>query len=151
MDKEWEYEPKNLSRADLPLFIHKFYEKRTGDSSIQYTTRVLFNTNRNTSSSVIKFNLDSLQEDEVVLDADMYFYWPLKNDSEIFKQSVVLRLYQFDNQSTGELNESNLIENPDIHKLFNVIYVSKAHKGWQVCKKIIQTTLINKCTSFVDF
>lgn len=73
-----------------------------------------------------------MQEDENVEDADLYFYWPLKNSSNLFKQSVVLRLYQFEKQYNVGLNESSLVENPDIHKLFNVIYVSKAHKGWQV-------------------
>lgn len=102
------------------------------DISEKHTIRILFNNNRNKSSNVIKVNLDSLNNEEVVEDADLYFYWPLKNTSTIYKHSAVLRLYQFEKTFNGDLNESQLVQNPDVHKLFNVIYVSKAEKGWQV-------------------
>lgn len=114
----------------MPSFIHKFYEKVQEAPTEKYTTRILFNSNRNKSSNVIKLNLESLDTNETVRDADLYFYWALKNTSAIYKQSAVLRLYQF--EKTGELQESQLVQNPDVHKLFNVIYVSKAEKGWQV-------------------
>lgn len=117
-------------KAELPLFIHKFYEKITPD--VKTTSRILFNVNKDSTSNIIKFNLESLDVHETVLDAEFYFFWPLESDSEIYRESVVLRLYQFEKQLQGPFNDSALIENPDIHKLFNVIYISKARKGWQV-------------------
>lgn len=131
LDDEWNYEMKNSTKPDLPIFVSKFYEQMQNISE-KHTIRILFNDNKSTSSNVIKINLDSINNQEVVQDADLYFYWPLKNTSSIYKQSAVLRLYQFEKTFNGDLNESQLVQNPDIHKLFNVIYVSKADKGWQV-------------------
>lgn len=132
LDDEWNYELKNTTKSEIPLFIHKFYEKMRDGEFVNHTTRILFNDNKNTSSNVIKLNLNSLNSEEIVQDADLYFYWALKNTSSIYKHSAVLRLYQFEKTFNGDLNESQLVQNPDIHKLFNVIYVSKADKGWQV-------------------
>lgn len=88
--------------------------------------------NKDSISNIIKFNLESLKADEMVLDAEFYFFWPLESSSDIYRESVVLRLYQFEKQVQGTFNDSTFIENPDVHKLFNVIYISKAQKGWQV-------------------
>lgn len=122
---------KNSTKPNLPVFIDKFYENIQDDSE-KHTFRILFNDNRDSSSNIIKINLNSLNNNEYVQDADLYFYWPLKNTSAIYKQSAVLRLYQFEKTFNGNFNESQLVQNPDIHKLFNVIYISKAEKGWQV-------------------
>ncbi|XP_018571717.1 bone morphogenetic protein 7-like [Anoplophora glabripennis] len=132
LDDEWNFDHKNIVKTDLPLFVPKFYEKITPD--MKTTTRILFNVNKGNSNNIIKFNLESLNSNETVSDAEFYFFWPLESSSEIFRESVVLRLYQFEKQVQGMFNDSTLIENPDIHKLFNVIYISKAQKGWQVFK-----------------
>lgn len=147
LDDEWNYEPKNSTKSELPLFIHKLYEKQQEAPTEKYITRILFNNNRNTTSNVIKLNLDSLDINETLYDADLYFYWPLKNTSNIYKQSAVLRLYQF--EKTGELQESQLVQNPDVHKLFNVIYVSKADKGWQVIYFTIIRTIYAKFIFYI--
>ncbi|XP_050498202.1 bone morphogenetic protein 7-like [Diabrotica virgifera virgifera] len=133
LDKEWNYNHKEnaIDTSQLPIFVKKFYEEFSSTIDKTLTARILFNKNANTSSSIIKFNLDSLVVDDAVLDADLYFYWPLKNTSKIFKESVVLRLYQYEKKSIDEKED---VGNPDMHKLFNVIYVSKAHKGWQMFK-----------------
>ncbi|CAG9859783.1 unnamed protein product [Phyllotreta striolata] len=134
LDEEWNYDHnKNFSKYHLPMFVNKFYESASVDPNPKITTRILFNTNRNTTNLIIKFNLESLKnEDSTIEDADLYFYWPLKNNSKIFREAVVLRLYQIEKSKTGEFNQADLVGNPDTHKLFNVIYVSKAHKGWQM-------------------
>ncbi|KAJ8951011.1 hypothetical protein NQ318_006396, partial [Aromia moschata] len=134
LDEEWNFDHKTVTKKELPLFIHKLYENHDDGVSLTTTTRILFNQNNNSSSRIIMFNLNSLQRNETVIDADLYFFWPLEDTSKIYKESVVLRLYQFEKQGNGELNESNLIENPDVHKLFNVIYISKAQRGWQTFK-----------------
>ncbi|XP_030745512.1 inhibin beta B chain-like [Sitophilus oryzae] len=134
LDPEWHYDHKQFNKSDLPYFIKKFYEHRVEEAWKTNPIRILFNSNRNTSSSIIKFNLNSLSPYENVSDADLYFYWPLKNTSSIYKKSVVLRLYQLEYQPEQSGNGSNLLDNPDIHKLFNVIYISKAQKGWQTFK-----------------
>ncbi|XP_050299785.1 bone morphogenetic protein 2-like [Anthonomus grandis grandis] len=135
LDEEWNYEHKPLNKSDLPVFIKKFYEQRIREPNKTDTLRIFFNSNRNSSSSkIIKFNLPKLTEEEKFVDADMYFYWPLENSSSLFKTSVVLKLYQYEKPVTNELNESHLEENPDLHKLFNVIYISKAQNGWQTFK-----------------
>ncbi|XP_066141413.1 derriere protein [Euwallacea fornicatus] len=134
LDREWDYDHKPINKTDLPVFFGKFYEERIKEPLKTDTMRIYFNVNRNSSSRIIKFDLSALKPDEEVSDADMYFYWPLENTSSIFKTSVVLRLYQFEKQFSKDLNESVLVENPDVHKLFNVIYVSKAQRGWQTFK-----------------
>nr|XP_023012981.1 derriere protein-like [Leptinotarsa decemlineata] len=135
LDEEWNYQHKNQSKNNLPKFIQKFYERASEEqTSSNVNTRILFNTNRNSSSGILFFNLDSVDANENILDADLYFYWPLKNTSSIHRESVVLRLYQLESQFDEDLNETNSIQNPDVHKLFNVIYVSKAQKGWQIFK-----------------
>lgn len=115
------------------MFLKKFYEESVAAPESTVTTRILFNANRNETSPILKFNLHSLNPEDIILDAELYFYWDLKNSSQIFRESAVLRLYQFEKRNE-DFNESNFMQNPDIHKLFNVIYVSKAHKGWQVSK-----------------
>ncbi|CAH1159385.1 unnamed protein product [Phaedon cochleariae] len=131
LDEEWNYNHNHLPRTNLPLFIRKFYEKSLDSAGPKSTKRILFNDNKN-KSNIMYFNLNSLQS-EAISDADLYFYWPLENSSSIYKESVVLRLYQFEKQY-DLWNQSGPTENPDIHKLFNVIYVSKAQKGWQTFK-----------------
>ncbi|KAF7287245.1 hypothetical protein GWI33_002064 [Rhynchophorus ferrugineus] len=133
LDPEWHHDRKPTNKPDLPQFIKKFYEHRAEESDETHTVRILFNVNRNTSGAVIKFNMQSLNPYENVSDADMYFYWPLENTSSIYRSSVVLRLYQLEKQFNNELNDTEL-DNPDIHKLFNVIYISKAQRGWQTFK-----------------
>ncbi|KAH1022116.1 hypothetical protein HUJ04_011557, partial [Dendroctonus ponderosae] len=135
LDDEWNYVPKQTNKTNIPVFIKKFYEQRLKEPNNTDTVRILFNLHRNSSNTIIKFDLSSLKiENENVTDAEMYFYWPLENTSSIYKTSVVLRLYQFESQFSNDLNESILVENPDVHKLFNVIYISKAQKGWQTFK-----------------
>ncbi|KAG5892795.1 hypothetical protein JTB14_032669 [Gonioctena quinquepunctata] len=134
LDEDWNYRHKNQSKTNLPRFIQKFYEKSSEDQSPNTDLKILFNTNKNSSSPILRFNLDSLNPNETVLDADLYFYWPLSNASSIFRESVVLRLYQYERQFNEESNETEFPQNPDVHKLFNVIYVSKAQRGWQIFK-----------------
>nr|CAI5869855.1 unnamed protein product [Callosobruchus analis] len=95
--------------------------------------RFLFNTHLNTSSTIIKFNLNTLTSTETIVAANLYVYWAPNNDSTVYNQSAVLRLYQIVNIG-GTLNETELLQNPDVHKLSNVIYASKAQKGWQTFK-----------------
>ncbi|CAG9765564.1 unnamed protein product [Ceutorhynchus assimilis] len=134
LDPEWDYyhEEKPINKSQLPVFIKKIYEQRLRDTNKTDTVRIYFNSNRN-RSKVFKFDFE-LKAGENITDADMYFYWPLENTSSIFKTSVVLKLYQFEKLDNSALNESNLVENPDIHRLFNVIYIAKAQKGWQTFK-----------------
>lgn len=103
--------------------------KNTSDLNV---IRVLFNVNSNSSSNIIKFDLRSLNPNETILDVEMFLYLQMDNVSQIFEKSVVIRVYQFEKHANGAFNESILVENPDIHKLFNVIYISKARRGWQV-------------------
>lgn len=81
LDEEWDYQHKPQNKSDLPYFMRKFYEDRLKQPQNNDVLRIFFNTNRNTSSRVIKFDLGSLKSDENVTDADMYFYWPLENSS----------------------------------------------------------------------
>ncbi|XP_019870025.2 bone morphogenetic protein 4 isoform X2 [Aethina tumida] len=133
LDPEWEHNYTSYNNSELPAYFQKFYEARTNKlhNTNSTTTRFLFNENANTSSSIIKFNLGSLNENETIHDAELYFYWPLDNTSDIYKTSVVLRLYQLEPLANKSENE---IDNPDVHKLFNVIYILKAQKGWQSFK-----------------
>lgn len=96
--------------------------------------RILFNVNANTSSNIVKFDLRNLNANETILDAEMFLYFQLSNFSDIYEKSVVIRVYQFEKNTNEAFNESILTENPDIHKLFNVIYISKVRKGWQAFK-----------------
>ncbi|KAL1509039.1 hypothetical protein ABEB36_003844 [Hypothenemus hampei] len=132
LDAEWNYDHHmSINKSKFPLFIKKIYQQRLEEPGNMNTIRILFNTNnKNNSSKFIKFDLSSLA-DEKVSDADMYFYWPLENTSSIFRTAVVLRLYQLDSEDSYE---NILSGNPDTHKLFNVIYISKAQKGWQTFK-----------------
>ncbi|XP_060530752.1 bone morphogenetic protein 2-A isoform X2 [Cylas formicarius] len=134
LDNEWDYDHKKTNLSDLPHFVPKFYEQHLSEANQTRTIRILFNENRNATSPVVKFNLASLVVGENVSDADLYFYWPLENTSSVFKTSVVLKLYQIEHQLSNDLNETAVWDNPDLHKLFNIIYVSKAHKGWQTFK-----------------
>ncbi|XP_056640040.1 bone morphogenetic protein 5-like [Diorhabda sublineata] len=135
LDKEWEYvhESNPINKSRLPSFLRIFYDEATSHPDTSITRRILFNKNLNASTPILKFNLDNIDPELNVIDADLYFYWPLKDTSNIFKESVVIRLYQYEKQSYDDTGNSS-INNPDIHKLFNVIYVSKAQKGWQMFK-----------------
>ncbi|KAJ8976495.1 hypothetical protein NQ317_018439 [Molorchus minor] len=133
LDTEWDFNHTNVTRRELPLFIHKLYETHASLFP-KTTTRILFNTNNNGSSRIMKFNLNSLKPNkEQVLEADLYFFWPLDSNSTIYRESVVMRLYQFEKQKDAAAGDS-AAENPDIHKVFNVIYISKAQRGWQTFK-----------------
>ncbi|CAH0561070.1 unnamed protein product [Brassicogethes aeneus] len=136
LDTEWDYNHTTYNKSELPTFLEKFYEKRAKKlyNVNSTTTRILFNENAQEDSSIIKFNLNSLKENESISDAELYFYWPLDNSSDIHKNSVVLRLYQFEEQLNRYEGENGFLENPDIHKLFSVIYISKAQRGWQSFK-----------------
>lgn len=86
LDEEWHYAPKQTNKSNVPVFIKKFYEQRLKEPNNTDTVRIFFNMNRNSSSTIIKFDLSSLKiENENVTDADMYFYWPLDNSSRYWK------------------------------------------------------------------
>nr|CAH7762149.1 unnamed protein product [Callosobruchus chinensis] len=133
LDEDWNFDHSVVLQRDLPVFIENFYEEQLRDIENSPNMRILFNTHLNISSTIIKFNLNTLRGTEMMLGANLYVYWVPKNDSNVYHQSVVLRLYQIVNIS-GSSNESELLQNPDVHKLSNVIYASKAQKGWQTFK-----------------
>ncbi|CAH1970930.1 unnamed protein product [Acanthoscelides obtectus] len=133
LDAEWDFDHSIITKTELPVFIEKFHEEQARDIVNSPNMKFLFNTQWNTTSPIIKFNLNTLRERESMLEAQLYIYWPVSNDSRIYKQSAVLRLYQIENIKEAS-NETELLQNPDVHKLSNVIYVSKALKGWQTFK-----------------
>lgn len=91
LDEEWNYQHKTQNKSDLPYFMRKFYEDRLKQPQNNDVLRIFFNTNRNTSSRVIKFDLGTWKSDENVTDADMYFYWPLENSS---RYGLLIHFYQ---------------------------------------------------------
>ncbi|VEN47724.1 unnamed protein product, partial [Callosobruchus maculatus] len=133
LDEDWNFDHSVVLQRDLPVFIEHFYEEQVRDIENSPNIRILFNTHWNIASTTIKFDLNTLSATETMLVANLYIYWAPNNDSNLYNQTAVLRLYQIVNIS-GSSNETELLQNPDVHKLSNVIYASKAQKGWQTFK-----------------
>lgn len=90
-------------------------------------TKVVFNKHKN-NSMILHLNLGKLDPSHVIMNAELHFFWRISDDSKFYKNSCVLRLYEVEK----EPNDTIAGQTPDVHKLLNVIYVSKAQTGWQV-------------------
>lgn len=130
-DKEWNYisnkEPIE-NRTEIPSQIKKslydaLFQKHTSFKKIYPLTKVLFSKNLN-NTSILNFQLEKLPKNQTVESAELHFYWTVPENSSFYKESCILRLHQMENATN--------INEPDTHKLLNVIYASKAQSGWQM-------------------
>ncbi|XP_044749539.1 bone morphogenetic protein 4-like [Coccinella septempunctata] len=149
LDEEWNYSgshSNHFNTSELPFQIYPFlYNSIVQKASMKIEngerlpdiTKVIFNKHKN-DSMLLNLNFGKMDPGHTILNAELHFYWHVPEDSNFFKSSCVLRLYEVGN----EHNDTIAGRTPDIHKLLNVIYVSKAQSGWQmfrITKKLIET------------
>ncbi|KAK9870250.1 hypothetical protein WA026_006337 [Henosepilachna vigintioctopunctata] len=137
LDEEWNYSSsKKMTTTELPVQIYPFLYKQVVEKTIKkkengesFTdiTKILFNNKKN-NSLLLNFNLGKMEENYNIENAELHFYWTVAEDSEFYRNSCVLRLYEVENIG----NDTIIVKNPDTHKLLNVIYASKAQTGWQM-------------------
>ncbi|KAL3265437.1 hypothetical protein HHI36_009640 [Cryptolaemus montrouzieri] len=146
LDEQWNYSSsQRINTTELPLQINPFLynsivEKATKKSGngegVTDITKIIFNKKQN-GSMILNFNLGKMESNNTIDYAELHFYWTVPEESDFYKNSCVLRLYEVEN---GE-NDTLASKNPDTHKLLNVIYASKAQTGWQmfrISKKSIE-------------
>ncbi|XP_045481174.1 bone morphogenetic protein 2-like [Harmonia axyridis] len=138
LDEEWNYSSgsSQLNKSDLPFQIYPFLYnaivqkasmKLENGERVPDITKIVFNKHKN-DSMILNLKLGKINPSHSILNAELHFYWHVPEKSKFFKNSCVLRLYEVEN----EQNDTLASQTPDIHKLLNVIYVSKAQTGWQM-------------------
>lgn len=136
LDKEWNYE-QDIARpkANLPDMIFNLYNQSV-QQNVQalrhrQNIRILFNT-KSKQKHILQFNLNSLRNDiGNISAAKLHFYYESKPFLlHKYPTQEVLKIYQLISDIDTCKNISRLIKTVDVHRLLNVIYVTKS--GWQV-------------------
>ncbi|XP_022912819.1 bone morphogenetic protein 2-like [Onthophagus taurus] len=147
IDPEWTFDSMNQF-VEIPEIANELYDdmvEKVEEFDNISTIRLVFE--RGHSNNILKFDLFPLNEGDEVLDAELHIYrFSELNETNSQQQTKqtdeIMRLYQLINLNNSNINE-NMTENPDIHKLLNVIYVSSSYSGWQIFKvqNVIQNWL----------
>ncbi|GJQ81477.1 hypothetical protein Trydic_g14632 [Trypoxylus dichotomus] len=137
LDHEWRYNSNN-QYLEIPEIGQELYramrDEYQGMRDVS-TIRILFETSPD-EEDVLKFNLDCIKNksNEVIVDAELLVFRSSEmNDTKTNEGSLgsdhLIRLYQ-----VVPINETdgNITQNPDLHKLLNVIYISSRDSKWQV-------------------